>query len=400
MSFVLFQFFLQLSSGEVIDGLMKSFRLTAFGGGVLASSYYYIYVLLQIPAGMLLDRYGPRSILSVGAMIMGIGCLTFFSAKTILIALIGRILMGGGSAFAFVGCLNIISIWFPKRKFALMAAMVETGGMIAAIAGNFWLAQFIQKTGWRHAMLMAGIFGCILSLLLWLIVRNGRNKKNKIKLITREKQIERSLIKLITNKIIWINGIYSGVMFGIVTVFIALWAIPFFELSHHVNLVLSTLTASSLYAGVAVGGPILGWLDNKTMWRKKIMIIAALTAAIFLTLSIYCVHESLIVISLFLFFTGICASSYVLTFAIANDFATASNRATLIGFTNMLCVLFAPIFQPVVGLLILFFDGAHHRASSEIITHSVAHFQWAVSIIPLLSLLAAGLAFWLPSRRH
>src|SRR3989338_9038414 len=121
-AFVLLQFFLQLSSGELIDGLMKSFALTAFGGGILASSYYYIYVLLQIPAGMLLDRYGPRGILSAGALVVCLGSFIFSSASSVAMALLGRVLMGGGSAFAFVGCLNIISIWFPKRQFAFMAA--------------------------------------------------------------------------------------------------------------------------------------------------------------------------------------------------------------------------------------------------------------------------------------
>ena len=69
-AFVLFQFFLQLSSGEMVGGLMKSFGLTALGGGVLASAYYYIYVALQTPAGMLMDRYGPRLLLSLGAVVI------------------------------------------------------------------------------------------------------------------------------------------------------------------------------------------------------------------------------------------------------------------------------------------------------------------------------------------
>ena len=112
-AFVLLQFFLQLSSGEIIAGLMKSFSLTAFGGGVLASSYYYIYVLLQTPAGMLIDRYGARGILSISALNVCIGSLLFAASKIVVIALLGRILMGIGAAFAFVGCLNLIATWFP-----------------------------------------------------------------------------------------------------------------------------------------------------------------------------------------------------------------------------------------------------------------------------------------------
>ena len=66
--FVLFQFFLQLSSAQIVTGLMQSFTLSAFGAGLLASMYYYVYVTLQIPSGMLVDRYGPRRLLTVGSL--------------------------------------------------------------------------------------------------------------------------------------------------------------------------------------------------------------------------------------------------------------------------------------------------------------------------------------------
>ncbi|MCX7124940.1 MAG: MFS transporter [Gammaproteobacteria bacterium] len=395
--FVLFQFFLQLSSGEIIASLMKSFALTAFGGGLLASSYYYIYVALQIPTGMLIDRYGPRGILSFGALMVCLGCLIFYAAKTVFIAFVGRILMGGGSAFAFVGCLNVISIWFPARRFAFMAAIVETAGMIGAIVGDFWLAHFLERTGWRGAMLFAAIFSGILSIFLLLIVRNNPKRKKLPVMASAKISLMAGLKQIMRNPIIWVNGIYSGVMFGIVTVFIALWAIPFFELSHHVDLVTATLCTSALYVGVAVGGPVLGWLDGKTRWRREIMIFNAFCAAVFLFLSIYCINLSLIIIAVFLFFTGICASSYVLTFAIANEIATPNNRSTSIGFTNMLCVIFAPIFQPFVGFLITYFDGKN--VATETAAELIVHFQWAVTLVPMLALIAGVLAFYLPKRK-
>lgn len=385
--FVLFQFFLQLSSGEVIGGLMQSFALTAFGGGVLASSYYYIYVLLQTPAGMLLDRYGPRGILSVGALIVCMGCLIFSFANNVMIALIGRVLMGGGAAFAFVGCLNIISIWFPTRRFALMAAIVETAGMFGAIIGNFWLANYIEKLGWRECMIFAGIFAAILSFFLVLIVRNTPRKKSVNNPFIRT-SLRVGLKKIMRNPLVWMNGVYSGLMFSIVTVFIALWAIPFFESVYHVDLVQATLTASALYAGVAIGGPIIGWLDSKTNWRRRIMIFNAFCASICLFFVIFGTQFSLMTIGLFLLITGMCASSYVLTFAIANEIATPDNRATCIGFTNMLCVAFAPILQPFIGFLI-----THLKGTPD-------YFQWSMSIVPILLLVATVIGFFLPERKR
>lgn len=384
--FVLFQFFLQLSSGEMIKGLMHSFALTALGGGVLASSYYYIYVLLQTPAGMLLDRYGPRGILSLGAFTVSIGCVLMAISKTLLFALIGRILMGAGSAFAFVGCMDVISIWFPAKRFALMASIVETAGMLGAIIGNFWLAKVIEHAGWRDCIFIAAFFAVILALLLWIIVRNAPTKKS----IASKKDCRTlfsGLKEVIANGQVWLNGIYSGVMFSVVTVFTALWAIPFFELTHDMNLVQATMIASALYVGVATGGPLLGWLDSRTSWRRSMLIVNAFASAVLLSFIIFKLTLSLIVIALLLFFTGMCASSYVLTFAIANEIASAENSATCIGFTNMLCVIFAPILQPFIGFLV---SRSHGNA--------IVHFQWALSIIPIALLIAAMIAFFLPKK--
>ncbi len=386
-AFVLLQFFLQLSSGELIDGLMKSFALTAFGGGILASSYYYIYVFLQTPAGMLIDRYGPRGILSAGALTVCIGSMLFAIAKTVIIALLGRVLMGIGAAFAFVGCLNLIATWFPARRFAFMTAIVETAGMFGAIAGNLWIASFIHQVGWRDCIEVAALFSAILSLLLFFIVRDNTRKKKPTSSHASAISLRDGLKSVVRNPVIWLNGIYCGFMFGLVTVFIALWAIPFFEATHHASLMQATLTTSAVYVGMAIGGPLIGWLDGKTQWRRQIIIGNALCASILLFIVIFSIQFSMWTIGILLFFAGLFASSYVLTYAIANELATPSNRATCIGFTNMFCVLFAPFLQPLIGFLITHLKGYHD------------YYQWSVSIVPALMLISAVIGYYLPRKK-
>src|SRR3990167_5329904 len=282
--FALFQLFLQLSSGQIIGRLMNTFSLTAFGGGILIGSYYYVYLLLQVPAGLLLDRYGPRAILSGGAMVMCIGCALFGTAGSLAFALSGRILMGVGAAFAFVGCLNLISIWFPARQFSFLAALVEAGGMIVSIIGNFWLANFVSSVGWRYAIVMSSVLSGVISILLYLIVRNSSHQKRKQK--ESAGSLKKGLSQLMTQPIIWVNGIYCGAMFSVITVFIALWAIPFFRLAHHISLVSATVVASALYLGVAVGGPILGWLDH--FYRRQILWLTALCGGVLVALCFFC----------------------------------------------------------------------------------------------------------------
>lgn len=385
-AFVLLQFFLQLSSGELIDGLMKSFALTAFGGGILASSYYYIYVFLQIPSGMLIDRYGPRGILSAGALTVCIGSMLFSIAKTVILALLGRVLMGIGAAFAFVGCLNLIAMWFPARRFAFMTAIVETAGMFGAITGNLWIANFIHQVGWRDCIEVAALFSAILSLLLFFIVRDNARKK-KTSTSRNTTSLRDGLNSVVRNPAMWLNGIYCGFMFGLVTVFIALWAIPFFEATHHASLMQATLTTSAVYVGMAIGGPLIGWLDGKTHWRRQIIIGNAICASILLFIVIFSVQYSMWTIGVLLFFAGLFASSYVLTYAIANELATPSNRATSIGFTNMFCVLFAPFLQPLIGFLITHLKGDHD------------YYQWSVSIVPALMLISAVIGYYLPRKK-
>lgn len=399
--FVLFQFFLQLSSGEIIGGLMKTFALNAFGAGLVVSSYYYVYVVLQVPAGMLMDRYGSRGILSVGALFVSVGSWLFAIAKSIPLALIGRIMMGGGSAFAFVGCLNIISVWFPARRFAFMAAIVETAGMAGAIIGNFWLAAMIDRWGWQRCILFAAVFGAVLSVSLFLVVRDAPRKKNKKQRMRQKKQsvsLWKGLKVLLRKPVVWINGFYSGLSFSVLTTFTALWAIPFLEVSHHVQLLRASMVDSALYVGVAIGGPILGWLDSRTRWRRKILMGNAFFAALCLFVVIFVPGLPLIWDGVLLFFAGVTASSYVLTFAIANEVAAEGTRGTSIGFTNMLCVAFAPILQPAIGFLVTWMN--RRDGLSPVLSASLPHFEWAISIIPFLMLVVSALAFFLPERKN
>ena len=136
---------------------MESFAINALGASLLASTYYYVYVTLQTPAGILVDRFGPRLLLALGALVCGIGCLIFSTAQQLPIAIVGRLLMGICGAFAFVGSLSLIARWFPVSRFAVMVAVAETIGMCGALFGGTLLAHLVIHFGWRHCILGAAI---------------------------------------------------------------------------------------------------------------------------------------------------------------------------------------------------------------------------------------------------
>lgn len=392
--FTLFQFFLQLSSGEIISGLMQSFALTAFGGGVLASTYYYVYFFLQAPAGMVVDRYGPRLILSAGAAVVAIGCVIFGSAKLMLVAVLGRILMGLGASFAFVGCLNLISKWFPMRRFAFMTGIVEMVGMAGAIIGNLWIASVVEKLGWRTCMMAAGILAAVITIFLIVAVRNAPRRKTP-QTVLSQMDLWQGVKRLLVQPVVWINGLYCGLLFSVITVFAALWGIPFLQQAHHITLFQSTAVMSVLYFGTGIGSPIAGWIDARTYCRRFLCVGGALGAAACLFVVIFWVQLSLWIVVILLLLTGLLISSYVLTFAVANEVAIPANRATCIGFTNMLCVMTAPILQPLVGFLMNYFN--EHGVHNNVLHYSLWHFELAISIVPISVAIAAILGLFLPN---
>ncbi|HLD16217.1 MAG TPA: MFS transporter, partial [Coxiellaceae bacterium] len=306
---------------------MQSFSLTAFGGGLLVSAYYYIYVLLQTPAGVLIDHYGPRLLLTVGALTCGLGTFMFAESHTLSMAFIARIIMGSGAAVGFVGSLSILSRWFPANQFGPMVGVLEMVGMLSATIGGYWIARWIQLTNWRVFMLGAGTFIIVIALLSWLIIRDQPRKLMK-RIFRTKKEFLEDVSRLLKSRIAWVNGVYSGLLFSMATVFTALWGVNFIRLSHHVSLGVATISCNLLFAGIAVGGLSMGWLDNQILNRKKLCIGSPLTAAITLGLVIYVPSLPVWLMMLCIALTGFFISTYVLTFVVSSEIATSATRAT------------------------------------------------------------------------
>ncbi len=394
--FVLFQFFLQLSSGVMVAGLMKSFSLTPLGGGLLASAYYYIYLLFQVPAGFLVDHYGSRRVLSLGAAVCGLGCGMFALASHLSLALMGRLLMGAGASFAFVGSMHLASRWFPLSRFGFMAAMAEALGMMGSLFGTYFLAHLVLSYGWRHSMEGAALLSFIIAALLVLIVRNAPHPIQPR--VPRTQAALWSDIKLLVKKpMIWINGLYAAATFAVITVFVALWGIPFIQKAYHLALSRATLLCNLVFVGVALGAPLLGWLDGRIRSRKLLMASSAFLVTLVLLVLIFDTSLSLIVVIGLMVLLGVFTSSYVLNFVIANEVSTDYTRSTAIGFTNMCSVVSAPILQLLMGFMLYLLSGSTHHTHFS--TYSIAHFQWALATLPIFIALAGILGFWLPNRR-
>lgn len=385
MTFVLFQFTLQLSSGVLIEQVAISFKLSASHAGVMSASYYYIYVLLQVPAGILADRFGARRILSIGSFACGLGCLIFATSSSITMAEFGRLVMGGGGALSFVGVLYLVQHWFPVHRFAMMVGLTETVGLVSSIGGSVLMAEVITDVGWRETMMAAGIISITIALFCWLIIRDSPTGRVMIPTSDRHQFIQQ-IKGLVKNVTIWLNGIYNGLVYAIITVFTALWGIPFLSLKYNISLAASTTMNMSLFAGAALMCPIVGWLAGRFQCHRTLLFLGALLPAIIMTVVIYTTPPIWLMFVL-LFSVGVCMSPYVLNFAIADSLAPDQSRSTCIGITNGLCMSSAPIFQVVVGSLL---DFSHRDPSMVIVGQYQLHdYHTALATFPVILVIAA-----------
>ncbi len=400
--FALLQFSLQLSSGAMVGDLMNTFALTACGGGILSSVYYYIYVSLQTPAGILLDRIGPRRILSAGALLCGIGCYLFAEASSLELAIIARMLMGGGAAFAFVGMLTVLVRWFPVQRFSLMVGLVESLGMLASMGGGYYLAVVIDGMGWRSCMHGMALILFFIAPLLWLVIRDEPVLQDapagSLARLSRHVPFAdfwQALKKLLKNKQAWANATYSGLCFGVLSVFGALWGVPFLRLQYHLELTTAVFLANLLFAGAAIGCPLMSYLDTRFSSRSHLLAGGALLTGICLALIIFVPHLSFFMLGSLLLLAGVFCSTYVVSFAVGKEIVEPALHSTSMGFVNTLSVATAPLFQPLVGWVM---DLLAVRGDDHLLHYSLMNYQVGLSLLVLAQLAAFFLSFKIPAR--
>ena len=163
-------YFFRTINALISGALAKDLAMGAPQLGFLTSVYFLTFALVQIPAGILLDRFGPRRVQSVLLLIAAVGAALFGVAERFEILLVARALIGLGVAVSLIAGLKAISLWFPKDRLALINGcfiMIGTFGVVSATTPAEWLLQFI---GWKTLFeLMAG-FCVVCAIVIFAIV--------------------------------------------------------------------------------------------------------------------------------------------------------------------------------------------------------------------------------------
>ena len=359
--FPMYQFMLQGSPSVMLPELIHDLGITLVEASFITTFFYYSYIAMQIPSGILVDLFGPKILLCVGSFLAGLACLIFSCCKLLWIAEFSRLIMGFVCAAGIVSVFLLITQWFEAKKFALLVGFTETLCMAGAATSTILLSASVSWWGWRKAIFLCGVLGVFISLLIILIVRNKPGDTSWILKPRQQFSIQDELKKLhiVTGRTqVWISGIYMGLAFSIIPTFFSLWGIPFFM--HHYNL--SSTQAATINAfglvGVGIGGPFLGWLSDKIKRRKIIMNISSFVTVICFW-ALLKIDISLSLIFFLIFILGFACSGYIIAFALIKEILPQDVKGRAMGFANMLCLAIgAPLLQPIIALLIKYSKGS------------------------------------------
>ena len=386
-----YAFFHRVAPAVMVGDLMRDFALDGAILGTLSGLYFYPYAVFQLPLGLMLDRWGPRRVLSSAAAICAIGSLLFATSTSLSMAYAGRALIGAGAAFGWVGALTLAAIWFPPHRFALVAGITSMIGMAGAIGGQAPLAALVAAAGWRVTLTGAAVFGGLLATALWLIVRDKAAAPEEADQPRPARpSLWPAVAEVAANANVWAVGLIVAMVSVPLLVFAGLWGVPYMMEAHGMTSTEAAGSTSLILFGWGIGAPLIGWFSDRIRSRRIPLFGGAILAFAAILAVIYVPGLPLWVIFVLLFCNGFFGSSAVISYAACRESCRASVSGTSMGLANTISIVTVAIYQPLIGW---FLDlGWTGRLVDGARVYSVETYRLAFLILVFSAVVAIGAA--------
>ena len=372
-SFVFFQFFLQTSSSLMNELWMKDFNINTLQVSNLSAAFFYTYVLMQIPVGLLYDRFSVKKILIIAAVTLALGCFILSITHSYSMAVAARFLMGIGSSFGYIGMLKVVLNNFTPNRFALMLGIGETIAMTIVTLGVIILGLFLKLHSWRIAMFICAILAiAIVAAITFYMQEYSKPKGTQVQ--QSFSAIIRQVKSLIFNKQVILNSMYGFFLFAIVNAFTSLWGVSFITNTTNFSHEIAANMVSVVFVGLGIGAPLIGLLSKKLHNNTQIMFYCAIVMSITTLIIVFITGLSKPAWFVLLFISGLCCAGYVPGLAVIKDSVSPEIQATSLAASNMIIMSSAPILQLLIGSLL----------HSNILSLSPAgNYRFALAVIPL-----------------
>lgn len=380
-AFFAYAFLHRIAPAAMYDRLMAEFQVSAAALGNLSACYFYAYGALQLPVGLLLDRFGPRLLLCGSALLAAGGSLAFAWAESLQAAYLGRLLIGAGSGASFVGALTLAMQSLPPSRFGLVAGLTQAIALGGTVVAQAPLAALVAAVGWRETMLGFAAAGLVMGALIWQATRAAQAPALRSRTGARG-----AAGAVLRNPQTALACLYCGLMSAPAIAFAVLWGAPWFAQAHGLARTEAAFGASMPLLGWAVCAPAIGWLSERMGGRKPIMIAAAAVAlAAWSALLLWSSAPFAAACGLLLVLGG-AHGAMALSFVVAREANPQQAAAFATSVANFSSIATIALVQPLVGwLLDLQWEGA---MADGVRVFSPAAWRLALLLFPAACLIA------------
>ena len=381
----LIAFYQRVAPAVITQELSRDFGLSAGALGNLSAFYYYSYVAVQIPTGLLSDRWGPRRVLALGAALTAAGTLIFALAPGVAWASAGRLAIGAAAGVAFVSMLKLASHWLPPRQYAFASGVALFVGVVGATLAGPPLRIAVDAFGWRAVMAASAFLSAAVAAAIWLVVRDDPSQRGYASFHTHAQapagasSVAAQLREVAAYRNTWLLFFIPGALSGIVLTFAGLWGVPFL-VSHHgfATRGAATLTSAMLVAW-SLASMAFGPLSER-IGRRKPLYFAGLAAAMALwAVIVFVPGLPVAVLVALLLAVSVASSAFILTFAFARESVPPRLAGSVSGIANMGVMLGGMFMQPLVGLVLDWRWGG--RIVEGVRVYDYAAYQWGFALL-------------------
>jgi MFS family permease len=349
-------FFQRVAPAVFTDQLMAEFAISGVALGNLSAFYFYAYVAMQIPTGLLADRWGPRRLLIAGTAVAAVGTALFAGSTSYAWAGVGRLLVGASVAVGFVSMLKIAGHWFPARQYALVSGMALFTGVVGGVVAGVPLRTLVEASGWRPVMMVSAVVTAVLAVAIWWRVRDDPTELGYASHFHGHHDgghppVLRSLAAVLSYRNTWLLALAPVGFSGAVLTFAGLWGVPWLRQVYGLEAKSAAAITSTLLVAWALGGPLLGSLSER-IGRRKPLYLASGGVALAGWAAIVALTPALPVLLPLLVVVGLGSGNIIIGFAWAKESVPMRLMGTASGICNMGPLLGGVLMQPGVGWLL------------------------------------------------
>ena len=341
--------------------LMRDFHISAKQLGTLSAFYFYAYVLMQVPVGVLVDSWGAKKLLVLGSLLSAAGTLLFASTDNFVLACTGRAMVGAATAVGWIVTLKIATHWFPSRSFAMISGLGLFIGNLGALFAQVPLRLLMDSFGWRSVVVASAVFGLAIGVLAWTLVTNdpvesgfrtfappeltGTRKDSLLTLV-------KGFGKILKYPNTWLIFIAQGGFVGSVLAFTGLWGPAYLKTRFGLTATSAAAVTSVMIICWAGSSPFYGRFSDVIQKRKTLYLAGAIGMAVGWPVLFYMPGVGLPVFIAIAALVSMSAGAVILGFAYSKESVPVQYMGTISGATNMGNMVGPTLLQPGIGWML------------------------------------------------